>query len=196
MVDPGDESEKLTMGSAMKLPLPKSQLALVLLLAAVSAGVAAPIPWWITPTFRLEVSMQASTPGVAQLFYDIGRGICEADSVRLQLHEPEATAVYRFPLPEAKYAGIRFDPLDHGNARIVINYARIIDSSGHAVLNFPLQEVTVANGVSSSEISGGKMNLILGPADNDSILLLPGTPITLQTATSDDLVLVLRTFVL
>lgn len=180
----------------MKLSLLKFQFTLVCLLAVVSAGMATLITWSLTPTFRLEVSMQTSTPGVAQLFYDIGRGVSEADSLRLQLREPKATAVYRFPLPEAKYAGIRFDPLDHGNAEIVINYARIIDNSGHAVRNFPLQEVTVANGVSSSEITGGKMKLILGPADNDSNLLLPGMPITLQTATSDHLISSLRTFVL
>jgi hypothetical protein len=180
----------------MKFSFPKFQLMLVLALAAVSAGVATLITWSLTPLFYFEVSMQSSTGGMAQVFYDVGRGICEADSLRLQLREPRATAVYRFPLPQGNYQAMRFDPLDHGNAHIVINYARIVDISGHTVRNFPVQEVTVSSGVSHSEIRDGRLNLTLGPTDNDSILSLPGKPITLQATRFAYCVFALQTFLL
>ena len=123
--------------------------------------------------------MRSSTGGVAQTFYDVGRGISEADSVRLYLQDTKSTAVYRFPLPEAEYKTIRFDPLDHGNADLIINYARIVDVFGHTLRRFPLGELRVANGISASEIKDAGMSLTLGPADNDSNLIInPGTPWT------------------
>jgi hypothetical protein len=91
--------------------------------------------------------------------------------------------VYRFPLPEAEYKTIRFNPLDHGDADVVINNARIVDIFGHTVRRFSLKEVTVASGISASEIKNGKMLLTLRPEDNDSILIMnPGAPLTLHTA--------------
>jgi hypothetical protein len=181
----------------VKLSLPKFQLALVLVLAAVSAGVVALTYWARTPSFYFEVSMRSSTGGIAQTFYDVGRGISESDSVRLYLHHAKSTAVYRFPLPEAEYRTIRFDPLNHGNANLVIKYARIVDMFGHTLRRFSLGELTVANGISASEIKEGKMSLTLGPKDNDSILIInPGTPLTLHIAPSARLAFAVRVFLL
>ena len=141
--------------------------------------------------------MRSSTGGIPQTFYDVGRGISESDSVRLYLHDAKSTAVYRFPLPEAEYKTIRFDPVDHGNADLVINYARIVDMFGHTVRRFSLRELTVANGISASEIKDGKMSLTLGPADNDSQLIInPGTLLALHMAPSARLLFVGRVFLL
>jgi hypothetical protein len=179
----------------MKLSLPKFQLALVLFLAALSASVVALTYWALTPSFYFEVSMRSSTAGMAQTFYDIGPGINELDSVRLPLRDTKSAAVYRFPLPEAEYRSFRFDPLDHGSADIVIGSARIVDMFGHTVRNFSLKELTVANDISGSEIKDGKMFLTLGPADNDSNLIIyPGTPLALHVAPSGRLLFAARVF--
>jgi hypothetical protein len=181
----------------MKVSLPKFQLVLVSSLAAFSAGVVVLTYWALTPSFYFEVSMRSSTGGIAQTFYDVGRGISESDSVRLYLHDAKSTAVYRFPLPEAEYRTIRFDPLDHGNANLVIKYARIVDMFGHTVRRFSLRELAVANGISASEMKDGKMWLTLGSKDNDSILIInPGTPLTLHIAPSARLLFALRVFLL
>jgi hypothetical protein len=181
----------------MKLSFPKFQLALVLVLAAVSAGVVALTYWALTPSFYFEVSMRSSTGGMAQTFYDVGRGISEADSVRRPLQHAKSTAVYRFPLPETEYKTIRFDPLDHGNAHLVINYARIVDMFGHTLRRFSLGELTVASGISASEIKDGKMLLTLGPEDNDSILIMNlGAPLTLHAAPLRRLLFTTRMFFL
>jgi len=166
----------------VKFSSPKFLLLLLLILAAFSAGVALTY-WALTPSFYFEVSMRSSTEGMAQTFYDIGRGISEQDSVRLYLRDSRSTAVYRFPLPEAEYKTIRFDQLDHGDADVVINYARIVDIFGHTVRRFSLKQLTVASGISASQIKDGKMLLTLRPEDNDSILIMNlGGPLTLHTA--------------
>jgi hypothetical protein len=178
----------------VKFSLPKFQLVLLLILAAFSAGVALTY-WALTPSFYFEVSMRSSTGGVAQTFYDIGRGISEPDSVRLYLRDSRSTAVYHFPLPEAEYKTIRFDPLDHGDADVVINYARIVDIFGHTVRRFSLKELTVASGISASEIKNGKMLLTLRPEDNDSILIMNlGAPLTLHAAPLRRLLFTTRMF--
>jgi hypothetical protein len=60
-----------------------------------------------------------------------------------------------------------------------------------------LRELTVANGISASEIKNGRMSLTLGPADNDSILIInPGTPLALHMAPSARLLFALRVFLL
>jgi hypothetical protein len=152
----------------VKLSLPKFQLALVLVLAAVSAAMVALICSASEPSFYFEVSLRSSSSATVQTFYDIGKGFNEHDSERLPLRSAQSTAMYRFPLPEGEYRLIRFDPLDHGNAHFVINYARIVDMFGHTLRRFSLGELRVANGISASEIKDGRMSLTLGPADNDS----------------------------
>jgi hypothetical protein len=179
----------------MKLPVLKFQLGLILILAAIAASAAALFTWLQTPSFYFEVSMRSSTPGLAQTFYDSGGGFREEDSARQQLHDPGVTAVYRFPLPELRYRVIRFDPLEHGNADLVIDSIRIIDISGRAVRTFPLQEATVQGGISFSQIKDGKLFLTLGPEDKDSILIInPGTPFSLHLSGSLAWLFALRVF--
>jgi hypothetical protein len=180
----------------VKFSSPKFLLLLLLILAAFSAGVALTY-WALTPSFYFEVSMRSSTEGMAQTFYDIGRGISEQDSVRLYLRDSRSTAVYRFPLPEAEYKTIRFDQLDHGDADVVINYARIVDIFGHTVRRFSLKQLTVASGISASQIKDGKMLLTLRPEDNDSILIMNlGAPLTLHAAPLRRLIFTTRMFFL
>src|SRR5260370_18566583 len=110
----------------------------------------------------------------------MGKGFNEHDWERLPLRSAQSTAMYRFPLPEGKYRLIRFDPLDHGNADLVINYARIVDMFGHTRRRFSLGELRVANDIAASEIKDGRMFLTLGPADIDSQLIInPATPLPL-----------------
>jgi len=181
----------------VKPSFPKFQLALVLILAAVSAGAIAVTHWTLKPAFYFEVSMRSPTAGTVQTFYDIGRGINEHDSVRLPVRGGESNVIYRFRLSAGEYRTIRFDPLDHGNADLVINYARIVDKFGQTLRRFSLGELRVANGISASEIKDGRMFLTLGPADNDSNLIInPGTPLALHMAPSARLLFAGRTFLL
>ena len=167
----------------MKLPLPKFQLWLLVLLAAGVAGVAALTGLAVTPSFSFEVAMHSSGGGVSQLFYDVGRSITQEDSVRVDVRDSKL--IYRYPLPEAEHRLIRFDPLDRGNSNISITRARVVDILGRTVRNFALEELNVANGVSKSELKDGKLLLTLGPTDGDSIIVVnPSPPLSLRAAPS------------
>jgi len=180
----------------MKLSSQKFQLALVLFLAAVLAGVVALIYSAQTPSFYFEVSMSSSTAGTGQIFYDIGRDISEQDSMRLPVGSGESSAAYRFPLPEAEYHILRFDPLDRGPSDIVISYVRIVDTLGRTVRDFLPSEIAAAHDISHLEVTGRKMKLTLGSADNDSQLVMrPSSPIRLH-ATLFTRLFASRTFLL
>jgi hypothetical protein len=77
----------------MKLSFPKFQLALVLVLAAVSAGVVALTYWAHTPSFYFEVSMRSSTGGMVRTFYDVGRGTHEIALIKKLLEMGETNFV-------------------------------------------------------------------------------------------------------
>lgn len=127
--------------------------------------------------------MSSSTAGIGQVFYDIGNGLSEQDSTRLPVGSGESSAAYRFPLPEAEYHILRFDPLDRGPSDIVISYVRIVDTLGRTVRDFLPSEITAANDISHLEVTGRKMKLTLGPADNDSqLVMIPSPPIRLHAA--------------
>jgi hypothetical protein len=180
----------------MKLSLSKFQLVLVLSLAVFSAGVVGLTYWALTPSYYFEVSMRSSTGGMAQTFYDIGRGFNEPDSVRLDLHEAKSTAVYRFPFPGAEYRSIRFDPLDHGNADIVINYARVVDVFGRTVRDFSPRDITGMHDISKFEILGRGITFKLGPTENDSSLTISLTTPLILTGRTAKLLYVARAFLL
>ncbi len=77
--------------------------------------------------FVFEVQLHSSTPGVAQLFYDIGKGVREQDSARVQIAQSDAPATYRFRLPRGIYRALRFDPLDREGV-VTFSAAKIFDA--------------------------------------------------------------------
>ena len=183
----------------MKLSFARFQIALVGSLAALAAAAVALNGVALTPSFYFEVKMSSSTAGTGQIFYNIGRGISEHDSVRLPVGSGESSAVYRFPLPEADYRALRFDPLNHGNSNIVISYARIVDAHTHerTVRDFLPSDITAIRDISHFEVSGSKIKLSLGPADNDSNLMISQlSPIPLHATPSGRLLFATRTFLL
>lgn len=182
--------------SNLKLSLSKLQLALVILFAALLAGGVAANCWMLTSSFYFEVSMFSSASGTAQLFYDIGQDMNERDSAKLPVGGGESSVVYRFPLSKAQYRGFRFDPLEHGNASIDISHARIVDALGRTVRNFSPSMFTPSHDISHFEITGSKISLVLGPADNDAALALDGAPLTLRGGASSRFVVAAQTFLL
>src|SRR2546423_1384220 len=161
----------------MNKSFPKGRVVLVIFLAAFLAAGVALVNLARTPQFYFEISMRSSVSGIAQTFYDVGRGVNETDSVRFPVDSNDGPGICRFPLSEDEYRALRFDPLDRGNAEITISTARIVNQFGHTIRNFSLEELKVADGVFHSEIKDRKLSLTLGPADNDPKLIInPGSP--------------------
>jgi hypothetical protein len=154
----------------MRLRISKPHIAALLVFAFVVAIVIILVRAPFLRSFYFEVSLRSSSPGIAQTFYDIGNGVNEQNSARMPLPASKEMTLYRFPLPEGDYHAIRFDPLDHGNAEMVIREARIVDILGHTVRAFPLNELVASNGLYKFDSASGAMSLTLGSADVDPML--------------------------
>lgn len=66
----------------------------------------------IKDEWLLSVSMQSSVLGHIQIFYDIGNGLNENDSVALPIAKTGDWVEYLFPLPNEPIQYIRIDPLN------------------------------------------------------------------------------------
>jgi hypothetical protein len=63
-------------------------------------------------SFVFEITLQSSKSGIAQIFYDVGRGMRKEDSGSVEIAKSDAPATYRFQLPSGEYRALRFDPID------------------------------------------------------------------------------------
>lgn len=87
----------------------KSLLSLPTLLAAALFSIVVTIPFLpfaapIKAQFRFEVTATNATAALPQFFFDVGRGINEADSARASLVGGTAPQVLSFPFPPATIA--------------------------------------------------------------------------------------------
>jgi len=146
---------------------------LVSVAAVISAGIALVFGTGV-PEFSLEVFISSTNGGVAQTFYDVGKGIREEDSLRLSLPEAAMTKL-RFSLPPGTYNTLRFDPLDRPNSEIVIKRFQIVDVTGRVVRKLGPSELVPTN-ISRIESEAGAMRLTLGPKDSDSQLTASFNP--------------------
>jgi hypothetical protein len=153
----------------MILRVSKADLAAIIALAFIISAILALASTASRSLFYFEVKLRSNAGGVAQMFYDTGPGFVERDSVRLDLRATEQMVVYRFPLPAGTFHAIRFDPIDRGQAEIVLGSARIANIFGRTVRSMPLKDFSVTNVSTSKWIDGG-LSLRMGPSDGDSIL--------------------------
>ncbi|MEY2494805.1 MAG: hypothetical protein QOJ45_1297 [Verrucomicrobiota bacterium] len=180
----------------MKLSVPKLQIWLVLLLAAIFAGAVALIVSALTPGFHLEITMTSSRGGTARAFYDIGAGINERHSARTAL-QSGPRILYRFPLPEGDFRAIQFHPADRGNCDIVLHSVRIVDLFGRPVRDFSTRDLVAGHGISRFEVAGSEVKLTLGSGDTDSTLILsPGLALSLRSAGASRWIYGLRLFLI
>ena len=153
----------------------RKQLATV---AGFALAMAAAVAFTVTalqPSFYFVVSQSSSSPGMAQTFYDMGNDLNEINSARAPVKATSSVETYRFALPDADYRVIRFDPIDHGNADIVLHEAKIVDLAGRTVRSFPLGQFVPA-GVSRFQIEDARLVLTLGSSDHDATLSLALSP--------------------
>ena len=153
----------------MNFSVSKTNLAAIIGVAFIISAIVTVIGLSSGPGYCFEVNLRSNASGLLQFFYDTGGGFNERDSFRLKLDATERMVRYRFPLPDGTFHSIRFDPLDHGDAEVVLGSARIADVFGRTVRPVPLKDFSVTN-VSVSTWTDEGLSLRLGPSDGDSIL--------------------------
>lgn len=132
-----------------------------------------------TSSFFLDIRMQSSISGRAQIFYDIGQGIREADSFSVLVRGGEQQVNLRFPLPEGQYRHLRFDPINRAGT-VTFSDVRIVDAMGTVVKKFTPAQVRPIQQVLTFEVTDDtvQMTTIAGATD-PIVQLLFDAPLSL-----------------
>jgi hypothetical protein len=136
-------------------------------LAAALAAAAASQPWGrpAPSPCSFEVRVESGQSGIAQLFYDSGRDLNEADSA-MRAVVAGRPGVLRFPLPAGTVRKLRFDPLDR-EARMVVSGARIADGDGGTVVSFGPRRFRAQNEIKSLRVDGPSLFIETAPGGLD-----------------------------
>jgi hypothetical protein len=125
--------------------------------------------------YELRVEISSSLSSQAQLFYDIGRGWTEADSVTqpVAAGTPGNFQQLAFPLPASTVYALRFDPLNSAG-HVVVKDVEIRDRR-RTVHRFSPSDVQPVNQIAALERRANGIEVSTTPAAND-----PGLRFVLQ----------------
>ncbi|MBI4244676.1 MAG: YfhO family protein [Planctomycetes bacterium] len=126
-------------------------------------------------TSVFEVEIKSSVSGTMQLFYDIGNGFNEEDSIRTSVLAG-SKQIYRFIMPKRNVKVLRLDPIDR-EGQVSISHARIV-VPGYWIIkqkvihNFPPDTFKAQNHIKSSAIDGEILHINILEGANDPILTI------------------------
>ncbi len=95
----------------------------------------------------LQVKMHSSVQGKAIVYYDLGDGLSEKDSVQAAIEKGGDSRHYLFCLPNREIRYLRFDPLE-SDGHVEIQAIRVIDGLGNSLVDIelsrikPIQQIT------------------------------------------------------
>ena len=152
-------------------------LAILLVLAA----------WWGGSPFRFAVDVQASEPVIAQVYFDVGRGVREEDSARCTVSGGDRAMTCLFPLPAGELRGLRFDPAQRGDVRMSLSNLRVTDRGGRTLRRFEPTALGAAQEIAALTVEAGVAHLRTTPGGTDPILSLAlGEPLILRPSRTDE----------
>ena len=175
----------------------KSFFSLPALLSAALLSIVVSIPFLpfaapATAHFHFDITVTSNVPGSAQLFFDVGRGINEADSKRATIENKTGPQSLSFPLPPGSYRAFRLDPIDR-TAELTISEAVIRANNGSVMQRFALGEFTADNQILSLRPTGGTLRVITTPGAVDPNLgLRLAAPLEFVTTLGQNLSVVLK----
>ena len=96
----------------------------------------------------LQVAMSSSVNSTARVYYDLGQGLNEYNSVPLHITGGEIIRNYRFKLPNQLIYGLRFDPLTN-SGRVKIGDILLTDVFGKVLQRFDRRQLKPGNQIQS-----------------------------------------------
>ncbi|AOS44978.1 hypothetical protein Verru16b_02047 [Lacunisphaera limnophila] len=119
-------------------------------------------------TLSLEFDVTSDAPSVAQVFWDSGQGLREADSAR-QNHEPHrGLQTLRFTLPEGPLRALRFDPRDNPGG-VEIRGIRLVDAGQRTRAVLPLDSLRTERDIARWETTPDSLRLQTTPTGRDAV---------------------------
>lgn len=83
----------------------------------------------------LEISCASDKDGDVQIFYNLGKGLGQLNSISFPISPTEQTFTYTFPLPDGPITEMRLDPVNQGG-RLTIRQMRIINRRNEEIRRF------------------------------------------------------------
>lgn len=151
---------------------------------SVLSGVLLSLPWLpagaeMPSPYVLEVEMSVGHVGAAQVYFDVGRGLSEADSSTATVAAAGERTRLRLPLPAAELRLLRFDPFS-GPGHCVIHRACIRGHRGKEVRSIAPTDWTPQHQIAVFEPRGTELHLTAEADANDpSVSLAPPAPLLL-----------------
>lgn len=117
--------------------------------------------------YALEVTLSTTAPGRAQVYFDRGADLNEADSSAMFLTGDAAPQALRFPLWPGPLKVLRFDPFD-GSGEAILADARIVSRGGHVVYAIPLHATQARDQIGLLEpLENGGVKIVTAPNAHD-----------------------------
>jgi hypothetical protein len=149
---------------------------------------------WLLSNHYLKISMQSSSSGIAQLFFNTGSGYGEASSVKVDLTGGTEFTNYHFRLPNEKFLQFRFDPpssigqfvFDPPSSigQFVIRQIEVVNGLGIPIHTFSVYEVEPAHQIRESKLQNQDLKIVMeDQADDPQLIFNLPTPLSLNTKT-------------
>ena len=111
----------------------------------------------------LEITCSASATGETQIFYDIGRGFNQLDSIRIPISPSSQPFTYTFPLPDAPIVAMRLNPLNCPGEFTITNF-RIVNRRGEMIRRMIQGDFQPTNEIAAIAPVAGGWKLVTTPA--------------------------------
>jgi hypothetical protein len=120
----------------------------------------------------LRVSMSSSVSSIAQVYYDLGRGMNEDHSQQMQTTRREGLRQYRFKLPNKKIYDLRFDPIMTGG-KVRIGEIRVTDAYGNLLREIPLRQLKLIDPYRTIYYEDDGLEIVFPEDNKDPKIAIP-----------------------
>jgi len=118
-------------------------------------------------SFYLSVSLKSSQKGIAELFYDTGRGFNSTQAVSAPIRRDGQVIDYLFKLPNKPLLNLRWDPPFAKDNVIPVYKMEILDGSRNPVKRLSLHQLEPLQQIATLAISDEKADIQIQEGAND-----------------------------
>lgn len=122
-----------------------------------------------------QIDLASTNSGVAQVFFDIGRGFTEQDSLFDGVRGGKRMEHHRFAVPPTTLYALRFDPINF-QADVTFSGAAIVDEKGRVVHHFNPADFTAGKHINTLKRHDDTVEMTCVEGGNDPILYVALPP--------------------
>jgi hypothetical protein len=128
-----------------------------------------------TSRYYFEITITTPKEGMAQIFYDTGKGYNEQNSSQHAVRASDKPQVLYFEIPPGRYTKLRIDPLNSA-AKVILENPRVLNLHMRSVRELDFQDVTSKHDIGRLFASDGKLTIDIETGANDPFFELGCSP--------------------